>query len=256
MNDIYLAPQAELIHAPSPDGYGSVERAVIGDYHFVIGEVINEAWEKTKGAKWPILAALGLYVLVYAAVVFVTEFVLSALGLTVTPVVDGSHLGTFRGYAFLQNMLVTVATLPMMMGIFILGLRRAMNAPLAATGIMRHYDKTVPLALTLWLMYVICIIGFVLFIIPGIYLSVAYYLAMPLVVEKGLGPWQALETSRKAVSKRWFSVFGLGVLVVLINMLGGLAFGVGLIWTLPFTVIVFGILYRNMFGCEAATVAD
>ena len=256
MNDIYLAPQAELVHAPSTDGYGSVERAVIGDYHFDIGEVINEAWEKTKGAKWPILLALGLYVLVYMVIMSITQFLFSALGLTVIPDSDGSNISTFMGYNFLQNMIVTVATMPMMIGVFILGLRRAMDAPLAATSIMRHYDKTVPLALTLLLMYAILTIGFVLFIVPGIYLSVAYYLAMPLVVEKGLGPWEALETSRRAISKRWFSVFGLGVVVVLINMLGGFAFGVGLIWTLPFTAIAFGILYRNMFGCEAATVTD
>lgn len=255
MSEIYSAPQADLIHAPSTEGYGSVERAVTGDYHFVVGEVIREAWEKTKGAKWPILLALGLYVLVYAAVAFTTQFLFTALGLTVTPEADGSNVGHVISYSLLQNMIITVATMPMVMGIFILGLRRAIDAPLSVACISQYYDKTIPLALTLALMYVICTIGFVLLVIPGIYLSVAYYMAMPLVVEKGLGPWQALETSRQAISKRWFSVFGLGVLVVLINMLGGLAFGVGLIWTLPFTAIVFGILYRNMFGCEAATVA-
>lgn len=255
MSDIYLAPQAELLQAPSTDGYGSVERAVMGDYHFVIGEVLSEAWEKTKGAKWPILLALALYVLVYGAVAFATQFLFAAFGLTVIPAADGSNIGSVMGHNLLQNMVITVVTMPLMMGIFILGLRRAVDAPLSVVSISQYYDKTIPLALTLALMYVICMIGFVLLVIPGIYLSVAYYMAMPLVVEKGMSPWQALETSRQAISKRWFSVFGLAGWVVLINMLGGLAFGIGLIWTLPFTVIVFGILYRNMFGCEAATAA-
>lgn len=255
MSDIYLAPQADLMHTPSTDGYGSVERAITGDYHFVVGDVISEAWEKTKGAKWPILLALGLYILVYAAVTFTTQSLFAALSLTVIPEADGRNIGSVMSYSFLQNMVISVATMPMMMGIFILGLRRAADAPLSVVSIAHYYDKTIPLALTLALMYVICIIGFVLLVIPGIYLSVAYYMAMPLVVEKGLGPWEALETSRQAISKRWFSVFGLCVLVGLINMLGGLALGIGLIWTVPFTAIAFGILYRNMFGCEAATVA-
>lgn len=256
MRDIYSAPQSELINTPSTDEYGSVERGVNGDYHFVIGEVVNEAWEKTKGVKGQILLALGLYILVYAAVAFASQVVFSALGLTAIPEPDGSNVGRVMGFNLLQNMVVTVSTMPMMLGVFILGLRRAVDAPLSVASIMRHYDKTVPLAITLVMMYVMCTIGFILFIVPGIYLSIAYYMAMPLVVEKGLGPWQALETSRKAVSKRWFAVFGLCMLIGLINMLGMLAFGVGLVWTVPFTAIAFGILYRNMFGFEAATVAS
>ncbi len=50
--------------------------------------------------------------------------------------------------------------------------------------------------------------GFVLLIIPGIYLSFAYWLAMPLIIDRGLTPWQALELSRKAVTKVWFQVVG------------------------------------------------
>ncbi|MCZ6872596.1 MAG: hypothetical protein O7G88_03550 [bacterium] len=256
MDNIYLAPEAELIPSPSTGEYGSPERAVVGDYHFVIGEVISEAWEKTKGAKWTMLMAFGLYLLVYLAVTFTVQFILSALGLSGIPEPDGRNAGSFMAYSFLQTTILTFATIPMMAGLFIMGLRRSMQASISASSIMRHYDKTVTLAITLTLMYVMIAIGFVLLVIPGIYLSVAYYMAIPLVVDKGFSPWQALETSRQAISKRWFSVFGLGLMVTLINMMGGFALGIGLIWTLPFTVIVFGVLYRNMFGCEAATIAD
>ena len=34
----------------------------------------------------------------------------------------------------------------------------------------------------------------------------AYLLAIPLVVERGLSPWQALEASRKAITQHWFKV--------------------------------------------------
>lgn len=256
MSNIYSAPQSELVHAPSTDEYGSVDRAVNGDYHFVIGEVVNEAWEKTKGAKGPILLALGLYVLVYAAVAFASHVVLSAAGLASVPESDGSNMGSVMAFNLLQNTVVTVSTLPLMLGVFILGLRRAVDAPLSVASIMNHYDKTVALAVTLGMMYLMLTIGFILLIVPGVYLSIAYYMALPLVAEKGMRPWQALETSRKSVGKRWFAVFGLCMLIGLINMLGMLALGIGLVWTIPFTVIAFGILYRNMFGFEAATVAS
>jgi uncharacterized membrane protein len=103
-------------------------------------------------------------------------------------------------------------------------------------------------------MYLLIAIGFVLLIIPGIYLMVSYYLALPLLIEKDLGVWQALETSRKAVSKRWFAIFGLFLLLGLINFATVFTLFIGMIWTVPMSVIAFGILYRNVFGIEAATL--
>ena len=72
-----------------------------------------------------------------------------------------------------------------------------------------------------------------LLLIPGIYLSIAYRLAIPLVVERGLSPWQALEASRKAISQHWFKVFGLFFVLMLIMLLSMIPLGIGLIWTLP-----------------------
>lgn len=46
--------------------------------------------------------------------------------------------------------------------------------------------------------------GYLLLIIPGIYLQVSWCFALFLVVDKGLEPWAALEASRKAVAKQWF----------------------------------------------------
>jgi hypothetical protein len=52
------------------------------------------------------------------------------------------------------------------------------------------------------------IVGILLFIFPGIYLSVAYTFALPLIVEKQFNFWKAMETSRKIVTRRWWGVFG------------------------------------------------
>ncbi len=48
---------------------------------------------------------------------------------------------------------------------------------------------------------------------------------------------------------------GLGMLLGMINMIGVFSLGIGLIWSLPLTLIAYGILYRNMFGLEAATLS-
>ena len=93
-------------------------------------------------------------------------------------------------------------------------------------------------------------IGFVLLIIPGIYLAVAYSMAIPLLVEKNMGIWEALETSRKTINKCWFRMFGLYVVVMVLIILALLPLGIGLIWAVPLVNVVMGVVYRNLFSVE------
>jgi len=71
-----------------------------------------------------------------------------------------------------------------------------------------------------------------------------------------MSPWQALETSRKTVTHKWFAVFGLLIVLSLINMIAMIPLGIGLIWTLPLTMLVMGAIYKIMFGIEASTLAS
>jgi len=65
-----------------------------------------------------------------------------------------------------------------------------------------------------------------------------------------------MSTSRQAIGKKWFSMFGLMVALFVINMLALIPLTLGLIWTIPMSTIAMGIAYRNMFGCEKATVSE
>ena len=85
-------------------------------------------------------------------------------------------------------------------------------------------------------------------IFPGIYLSVAYMFTWPLIVEKGLSPWQALEASRKAVTHCWFRSLGLFTLLSLIMVLAAFALLIGLLWAIPLMMLAYGVLYRIIFG--------
>ena len=57
-----------------------------------------------------------------------------------------------------------------------------------------------------------------------------------------------METSRRAVSKRWFKLFGLLIAMGLVIFASAIPLGIGLIWTAPWSVNVFGVTYRRMFG--------
>ena len=58
-------------------------------------------------------------------------------------------------------------------------------------------------------------IGLILCGIPGIYLAVAWRVSVPLVIDKGLDFWPAMETSRLVINRYWFQIFGLLVIAFL-----------------------------------------
>jgi uncharacterized membrane protein len=79
-------------------------------------------------------------------------------------------------------------------------------------------------------------------------LAIGYCMTMPLIGDRNLRPWQAIETSRKAVSKRWFQFLGLFLVVGLLVLVSMIPLGLGLIWTAPWSINVIGVVYRRAFG--------
>jgi hypothetical protein len=62
-------------------------------------------------------------------------------------------------------------------------------------------------------------IGLIFCLVPGIYLAVAWIFSIPLVADKHLEFWSAMELSRKVVTRVWFQVLGLLVLAFLPSIL-------------------------------------
>lgn len=251
MSDVYKAPESNLVNEDNATGeYGSVENAIKGEYDFSIGGVISEAWALTGGAKWPVFLAFVFYFIVAAG--YMAVMVAAMMG-------AGAASEDPAAAIVIQLVLqigMYLVVLPLVFGIMILGIKRAVGAPMSPSSIFGYYSKTLSLLGTLILVNIMVMIGLVLLVIPGIYLMVAYGMAMPLVVEKGMSPWQAMEVSRKAITHRWFSFFGLWIVMSLIMMISMIPLGIGLIWTMPMMVIAFGVIYRNMFGVEASTIAQ
>ena len=218
-----------------------LEKAVNGEYEFGVGAIISEAWSKTKGSKTNILLAVLLYMLISLIAHTLVSVLLSLFGLSTADPGLGSGIA---------QLVVTVLTLPIGVGIFFIGVKQSMGLEHSVGEVLGYYDKTLPLVIGMVIMYIMVMLGFMLLILPGIYLAVAYYFGSPLIADKGLGPWQALETSRKSITKNWFGFFGLAIVLVIINLIGAIPLGIGLLWTIPMSVVAYGIAYRNMYGYE------
>lgn len=232
------------------EAYDSIEKPISGQYKFSIRSTISEAWDKTSGAKWPIQLAFFYYFLVMLAIIIVA--VVASVALRSAPAA-GDPSASFL-IQFLFQVGINIIGLPMLLGILIMGIQRSVNATINPTSVFLYFHKTFNLFLTVILMYIMIMIGFILLILPGIYLSVAYYMALPLVAEKDMSPWQALEISRKAIGHHWFRMVGFMIVSGIIIAISIIPFGIGLICTLPLSIIAYGILYRNMFGVENATI--
>ena len=83
--------------------------------------------------------------------------------------------------------------------------------------------------------------------IAGVYLAVGYAFVVPLIVDRRLPVWRALETSRKAVNLNWFRVLGLQIARSLLLLASVLTLGLALVFTLPMAFAVLMVAYRDLF---------
>ncbi|MGG2396547.1 hypothetical protein ACJRW5_06285 [Pseudomonas sp. SH1-B] len=237
----YAAPISDLQPATS-NQTPSIEEALARGYDFSIGDLLSESWDKVKGTKGIIV---GGFIVFYVAML-VASFVLGGI-VGIFGVMSENLVMMLVGQV-LVSLLASALAYPFMAGINMVGIRRAADQPLSFNEIFSHFGRTVPLIITAVVMMLMIYLGMFLLLIPGIYLCIAYLLAIPLVVERGLSPWQALEASRKAITQHWFKVFGLFLLLGLIVMVSAIPLGIGLIWAIPLMVVAMGVLYRTIFG--------
>jgi hypothetical protein len=238
----YAAPSSSLQKAPNDSQAPSIEQALSRGYDFAIGELLGEAWQRVKGTKGIIIGGF----LVFYAVMFVVSLVLGGM-LGIFGALSESPTAVMVGELVI-GVLASALAYPFMAGINMIGIRRAADQPISFNEIFSHFGRTLPLVITAVVMMLLIYLGMFLLIIPGLYLAIAYMLAIPLVVERGLSPWQALEASRKAISQHWFKTFGLFLLLGLITLVSAIPLGIGLVWSIPLFVIAMGVLYRTIFG--------
>lgn len=108
--------------------------------------------------------------------------------------------------------------------------------------IMAHKEAFDPL------LAVLAGLGVVVLLVPVIYLATVWWFSLPLVIDKGLGFWQAMETSRKTVNQHWFTVFALVLITGLLNLVGLMLCCVGMFLTFPLGIAVSMYAYESLFA--------
>ncbi len=238
MTDIYKAPTADFSTPPPADQSEAIARAISGQFEFSISAMLSEAWQKVHGNKGTIWVAIILYLVVALPIYWVLEVCLD-------------H-GLFA--KCLRFVVTNSVDMALLTGLVMLGVKLGSSLKAESNEVYAYIEYFLKLVLGYVMTTALIVAGFFLLILPGIYLAVAYSLTPLLIVDKKMSPWEAMETSRKAVTHCWFRAFFLFLIFMVILVLSAIPLGIGLIWTIPMAVLLHGIAYRNIFGYQQAAI--
>jgi len=94
---------------------------------------------------------------------------------------------------------------------------------------------------------VLAAFGFLLAVIPAIYLSVGWAFTIPLIADRGMDFWSAMKSSRAQVGRHWWTVFGLFIVAGLLNLAGVLLCCLGTFVSMPLVFLIMLLAYEIIF---------
>ena len=90
--------------------------------------------------------------------------------------------------------------------------------------------------------------GMILCVIPGLILMTVWSFAWPLMIDRRLDFWPAMELSRKVLWPNFWGMFGVWVMSVLVWIIGVMFCGVGMFIAMPVVIGAQAYAYEDFFG--------
>lgn len=207
----------------------TVDSIVQNGYTVKIGDYLEQGFALFKQNIGGFIGYVAL-LLVFGIVIGVLPDSLSGLGSLVQLVVGG----------------------PLTAGFYIVAFKLLKGQRTEFADFFLGFNNFLPLFLVSLVSTLLTALGIIVLLIPGIYLAVAYSFAVPLVVARKFDFWEAMEGSRKIITKSWFSFFALLIVLGLINLVGLLLLGLGLLVTIPVTICTMAVAFKDIVGLPAS----
>ncbi|HSW89285.1 MAG TPA: hypothetical protein VLH19_00225 [Patescibacteria group bacterium] len=193
---------------------------------FTIGDSVNKAWEITKKNIWFLL---GVEFLAF----FVPRIVLAGTPRFAQP---GMML-----LSFVYQLIVGI-------GMIVIALKLLDGRKPVWKELYTHYDLFINYFVAVLLMGLCVFLGFIALVLPGIYIALRLSLTTFYVVDRKLGPVDALKASWAATSGNVLHLLGLIIVYWGIMLLGALALGVGVFVAIPVVLLTNASIYRQLSG--------
>jgi len=234
------------------------------DYDLDIGWCLGSAWALLKTNFGMLFGGAAIFLLVQGGIVLLSQIplvgiLLSLANIVVTgPLIGGLYLfllknirhqaadigDIFSGFGISFGQLV--------LGYIVTSLLTGLSA-VPGIGLMAYpivlmaQHNAVSGPLILW-----ASAGFVLAIIPVVYLSVGWIFSLALIIDRQMDFWPAMQASRKVIGKHWGAVFALLIVCGLINLAGFFACCIGSFISLPISVGGLMYAYESIFSAAGA----
>ncbi len=202
--------------------------------------ILGEAWYRCDGVKGAILGGSAMMYLITFALAGAGTYLLSLVG-------TAEATGGFSLFELVFQTMLQVIVMIFTAGLLRMGINQAVGDTVSWRMIFSGFSFAGRVAVATILQIILISIGFLLLILPGIYLTVSYAMTLPLIIDKGLSPWEAMEASRKAVHRVWWRIAALFLAMGVVMAISAIPLGVGLIWTWPTFIIMIGLIYRQLF---------
>jgi uncharacterized membrane protein len=199
-----------------------------------VGELLRFGWETFKKRPWFFIGTVVLIVIVSS--------ILSALA--PDPVTNA--------FDFILAAAIIVLNIFIEMGLVAFALRAHDSLEKTEIKDLWHPQSFWKYVAVKILTGIIVIVGLILLIVPGIIAALALIFATYLVVDRNLGPIEAIKESVRLTKGHRWQLFLLALAIIGINILGALALLVGLVVTIPVSLLAVVHAYRKLAGKAAA----
>lgn len=226
-----------------------------------IGDVLKSAWEKVNGAKKTICIA-------FIIVCFIT-YALNAFQTNIIP-----------AYPLLKKPTAFICSLINVLlqaGFLYIGIERALDQPISYQMIFRGFEPGFALrVIGLYLLKIIIIlpaaflVGFTINLTAAafassdrlmevaslsacalamlllLYVALRLFIGMGFVIDKKVSPWRAVKLSFQSTRSNVLNLAALACLELILLAASIIPLGIGLIWSVPLALIMYGMIYRKL----------
>ena len=217
---------------------------------FTIGSALRFGWETFKRRPWFFVGAT----LILFLALIVTGSITGAIDYAITGSAE-----TSSGVGSLIN----------------LALGTLINMGATAFSLQAHDDPEGVSLETLWhpqpfwkflgatiLVAIVVGLGMLLLIVPGVILGLMFLFTTYIVIDRERGPIDTMKDSNAITRGYKWQLLGFVLVLALVNLAGAMALGVGLLVTVPVTLLAFAYVYRilsrraDALGVTAPKPAD
>jgi uncharacterized membrane protein len=201
----------------------------VAEAKFLIDEAFKKAWEIfSKNAGILIVCAL-LYLGLGAILNMLSGMIFA------------------RGHLWLLLVYITQIFLQawLLIGFIRISLRLLDGKKADLSVLFSGFDIIVPFAIA-WFLFAIGFgVGLVMLVVPGFIFGTIFGFTHFLVVDKGLKPIEAFYESARLTKNHRLQLFAFFLLIACFNLLGVLALGIGLLFTIPISAVAMAFVYRR-----------